>query len=63
MLDKYNILPYSYQSKIGYDTLIYFCFNVILNEIINVKGATIVNKDIEVKMKNFRRKELESKLL
>ena len=63
MLDKYNKLPYSYQSKIRYDTLIYFRFNVILNEIINVMGATIVHKDIELKMKISRRKYLESKLL
>ena len=38
MLDKYNRLPYKYQSKIGYDTLIQ---NVILKELINIMGTTI----------------------
>ena len=31
MLDRFNRLPYNYQSKIGYDTLIQ---NVILKELI-----------------------------
>ena len=48
LLDIYNRLPYKYQSKTGYDTLIH---NVILKEIINLLGATIVNFDIELKMK------------
>ena len=46
MLDRYNRLPYNYQSKIGYDTLIQ---NVILKELINIMGTTIT--DIELKMK------------
>ena len=27
MLDRYNRLPYNYQSKIGYDTLIQKCYS------------------------------------
>ena len=38
LLDKYNRLPYKYQSKIGYDTLIQ---NVILEDVINTVGTTI----------------------
>ena len=43
MLDGYNKLPYNYQSKTGYDTLIQ---NVILKELINIMGTTITNLDI-----------------
>ena len=60
MLDKYNRLPYNYQSKIGYDALTQ---NVILKEIINLMGATITDIDIELKMKIRRIKYLESRLL
>ena len=60
MLDRYNRLPYKYQSKIGYDTLIQ---NVILKEIINIMGTTITDLDVEIKMKISRIKYLESKLL
>ena len=60
MLDKYNRLPYKYQSKIGNDTLIQ---NVILKEIINLMGTIIVYIDIELKMKISRIKYLESRLL
>ena len=60
MLDRYNRLPYKYQSKIGYDTLVQ---NVILKEIINIMGTTITDLDIELKMKISRNKYLESKLL
>ena len=38
MLDRYNRLPYNYQSKIGYDTLIQ---NVVLKELLNIMGSTI----------------------
>ena len=48
MLDRYNRLPYNYQSKIGYDTLIQ---DVILKELINIMGTTITDIDIELKMK------------
>ena len=58
MLDRYNNIPYNYQSKIGYDTLIQ---NVILKELINIMGTTIANLDIELKMKISRIDNLESK--
>ena len=48
ILDKYNRLPYKYQSKIGYDTLIQ---NVILKEMINLMDTTKVDIDIELKLK------------
>ena len=35
MLDRYNRLPFNYQSKIGYDTLIQ---NVNRKELINIIG-------------------------
>ena len=57
-LDRYNRLPYNYQSKMGYDTLIQ---NVILKELINVMGGTILHLDIELKMKMSRLKYLESR--
>ena len=59
-LDRYNRLPYDYQSKIRYDTLIQ---NVILNELINIMVGTITDLDIEVKMKISRIKYLEIKKL
>ena len=40
LLDRYNRLPYNYQAKIGYDTLIQ---NFIPRELINVMGATIID--------------------
>ena len=58
MLDRYNRLPPNYQPKIGFDTLIQ---NVILQELINILGATITDLDIELKMKNSRIKYLEKK--
>ena len=51
MFDKYIRLPYNYQSKIGFDTLIQ---NVILKEMINLMGTTIVDIDIELKTKISR---------
>ena len=59
MLDRYNRLPYKYQSKIGYDTLIQ---NVIVKELINIMGTTITDLDIELKMKISRINYLESRL-
>ena len=59
MLDRYNRLPYNYQPKIGYDTLIQI---VTLKELINIMGTTISDLDIELKMKISRIKYLESKL-
>ena len=60
MLERYMKLPYKYQSKIGYDTLIQ---NVVLNELINIMITKITDLDIELKMKIGRIKYLESKLL
>ena len=60
MLDRYNRLPYNYQSKIGYDTLIQ---NVILMELINIMGATMTDIDIELKMKISGIRYLESKIV
>ena len=53
MLDRYNGLPYNYQSRRGYDTLVQ---NVILNELINIMGTTKTDVDIESSMKNSRKK-------
>ena len=53
MLDRYNRLPYNSQSKIGYDKMIQ---NVILKELINIMGITIIGLDIELKMKISRNK-------
>ena len=57
-LDRYIRLPPKYQSKIEYDTLIQ---NVILKEIIKIMGTTIIELDIELKMKISRIKYLENK--
>ena len=46
LLDKYNRLPYKFQSKIGYDTLIQ---NAILKRKINLKASKKIDKDIELK--------------
>ena len=58
LLDRYNELPYNYQSKIGYDTLIQ---NVILKKLINKMFMTITDLDIELQMKISRKKFSESK--
>ena len=58
MLDRYNRLPPKYQSKIGYDTSIQ---NVIVKELIKIRGSTITDLDIELKMKISRIKNLEIK--
>ena len=58
MLDRYNRLPYNYQSKIGYDTLIQ---NVIPKQLSNIMGTTITDLDIELKMEISGVKYLESK--
>ena len=59
MIGRYNILPFNYQSKTGYDTLIQ---NVILKKIINIMGTTLTDLDKEIKMKISRREYLESKV-
>ena len=56
-LDRYMRLPYNYQSKIGYDCLIQ---NIILKELINIMSMTIIDSDIELKMKISRIKYLEN---
>ena len=48
MLDRYMSLPYDFQSKIGYNSLIE---NVILKELINIMSLIIIDLDIELKMK------------
>ena len=60
MLDRYVRLPYIYQSKIGYDTLIQ---TVIPNKLVNIMGTTITELDIELKMKIGRIYYLENKIL
>ena len=50
----------NYPSKIGYDSLIQ---NVILKELINIMGSTILDIDIELKMKINSIKNLESELI
>ena len=58
MLDRYNRLPYKFQSRIGYDSLIQ---NVILKELINIMGITITDLYIELKLKISRINYLETK--
>ena len=48
MLDRYLALPYEFQSRIGYNSLIQ---NVILKELINMLCLIIVDLDIELKLK------------
>ena len=59
-LNRYMRLPYKYQSKIGYDTLIR---DIILRELFNIMGTTISDLDIELKMKISRIEYLERKLI
>ena len=48
MLDRYVSLPYDFQSRIGYNSLIQ---NVIRKEIFNIMSLIIIHLDIELKMK------------
>ena len=57
MLDRYMRLPYNYQSKIGYDTLIQ---NAILKELIIIMSTIITDLDIELKMKINQTEHLEN---
>ena len=59
-LDRYNRLPYNYQSKTGFDCLIQIN---ILEELINIMGTTITELDKELKMKISRIEYLEKKYL
>ena len=60
ILDRYNRLPYNFQSKLRFDTLIQ---NVILKQLINIMRTTITDMDIELKMKVSRIEHLESRKL
>ena len=60
MLDRFNKLPYNYQSKIRYDSLIQ---NIIPKELVNIMATTITDLDIELKMKISRIGYLESRLI
>ena len=57
MLDRYMSLPYDFQSKIGYNSLIQ---NVTLQKLINIMTMTINGLDIELKMKISRIEYLEN---
>ena len=59
MLDRYNRLPYNYQWKIGYDSLIQ---NVALKYLIKILATTITDLDIELKMKISCTEYLECKI-
>ena len=48
MLDRYMSLPYEFQSKIGYNSLIQ---NIILKELINVLSVLIIDLDTQLKIK------------
>ena len=58
IIDRYTRLPYKFQSRIGYDSLIQ---NVILTELIKIMDKTITDLDIELKLKNSRTNYLETK--
>ena len=60
MLDRYNRLPYNYQTKTRYDTLIR---NVLPKDLINIMGTTITDLDIELKKKISRIKYLYSTVI
>ena len=47
MLDRYMSLPYDFQSRIGYNSLLQ---NIILKELINIMAMTINDLDIELKI-------------
>ena len=48
MLDRYMCLPYEFQSRIGYNSLLQ---NIILKQLINILSLIIIDLDIELKMK------------
>ena len=48
MLNRYMSLPYEFQSKIGYNSLIQ---NIILKELINVLSVLIIDLDTQLKIK------------
>ena len=58
MLDRYNRILYNYQTKIRYDSSIQ---NVIPKKLMTITGTTILDLDIELKMKNSRIEYPQSK--
>ena len=48
MLDRYLSLPYEFQSRIAYNSLIQ---NIILKQLINILSLIIIDLDIELKMR------------
>ena len=50
MLDRYLSLPYEFQSRIGYNSLIQ---NIILKELINIMSLILIDLDIELKMRKY----------
>ena len=48
MLNRYMSLPYEFQSKIGYNSLIQ---NIILKELINVLSVLMIDLDTQLKIK------------
>ena len=48
MLNRYMSLPYEFQSKIGYNSLIQ---NIILKELINVLSVLLIDLDTQLKIK------------
>ena len=60
MLDRFNRLPYKYQSKIRYDALIQ---NLVLKELINIMVTTLKDLDIKLKMKFSRIEFLKNRLI
>ena len=57
-LEKYDRLPYNYQSKIGYATLIQ---TFVLKEFIKEMSVRLVDMDIELKLKISRKKNWKVK--
>ena len=51
MLDRYLSLPYEFQSRIGYNSLIQ---NIILKELNNIMSLIIIVLDIELKLYNSK---------
>ena len=59
-LERYMSLPYDFQSKTVFNSLIQ---NVILKELTNIMAMTINDLDLELKMKISRIRYLENKIL
>ena len=48
VLDRHMSLPYDFQSRIGYNSLIQ---NVFLKELLNIMSLILIELDIKLKMK------------